>query len=234
MKKLKSLKLIYEDGTEKSLELNEIDASVQSALAAAGLSTPPPDISQSTNYLIIQWKDGWQEVLAINSDTADLLRYYVIRRIEDKGRLVLDTGADYPELLVVERTPMDVSRIFIADNSGVKSCSLEFELEGYEGTFEAGGKKEYTKYDRDNPYFKNMSDKSPENIADIRNAVIEALSKKNFTPGQLLAMDKDSRIREYAGLAKAAGIRGVKTQSDVYGFMELILKKLSDASVNSD
>ncbi|MFC1920468.1 hypothetical protein ACFLYQ_01940 [Chloroflexota bacterium] len=233
MKKLKSLLLVYEDGTEKRLELNEIEAGVQSALAGSGLSSPPQEISPADNYLMIQWKDGWQEVLAINSESADLLRYYVIRRIEDKGRLALDTGNDYPELLVVERTPMDISRLLIVSGSDVKSYSLQYELEGYEGTFEAGGKKEYTKFESSDSRFQNVFSKAPENMDGIRNAVAAELNNKKLLPEELLAMDNDHRIREYADIAKTAGIRGVNSQSDVYGFIELILKILSGADADS-
>ncbi len=228
MKKLKSLRLVYEDGTEKVLDASELEASLQSALAGSGLSEAPPEISPAGNYLVMEWKDGWQEVMAVNSDIAELLRYYVIRRIENKGRLVLDTGADYPELTIVERTPMDISRILLVGESGVRSYSLEHEIEGYEGTFEAGGKKEFTKYDRENPDFNNNLSISPESIKGIMKSISNILADKKLSPDKLLAMEKDRRIREYAGIAKTAGIRGVKKQSDVYGFVELVLKKMTD------
>jgi hypothetical protein len=227
MKKLKSLRLVYEDGTEKILDAAEIEASLQSALAESGLSAAPPEISPASNYLFMEWKDGWQEVMAVNGDIAELLRYYVIRRIEDKGRLVLDTGADYPELTIIERTPMDISRILLVVDSGVRSYSLEQEIEGYEGTFEAGGKKEFTKYDRENPDFRNELSTTPESIDGIKKAIAAVLADKNLSPKGLLAMRKDRRIREYSEIAGVAGIRGAKKQSDVYGFIELVLKKLA-------
>lgn len=227
MKKLKSLRLVYEDGTEKLLDAAEIEASLRSALAESGLSAAPPEISPASSYLIMEWKDGWQEVMAVNSDIAELLRYYVIRRIEDKGRLVLDTGADYPELTIVERTPMDIGRILLVGDSVVRSYSLEQEIEGYEGTFEAGGKKEFTKYDRENPDFRNELSTAPESMDEIKKAIAAVLAEKNLSPDGLLAMKKDRRIREYAEIAGAAGIRGAKRQGDVYGFIELVLKKLA-------
>jgi hypothetical protein len=226
MKKLRSLLIVYEDGTEKRLDADEIDTGVQSALADAGLCTPPPGISQAKHYLILEWKDGWQEVMSINSGVADLLRYYVIRRIEDRGRLVLDSGAEYPELHVIERLPMEISRLLIVGDSDVKSYSLGLELEGYEGTFEASGKKEFTRYDRENPHFWSEFSEAPENLDDIKNAVAAVLNDKNLLPGELLSMEQDRRIQEYKSIAKVAGIRGAQRQSDVYGFIELVLKKL--------
>jgi hypothetical protein len=165
--------------------------------------------------------------MAINSDVADLLRYYVIRRIEDRGRLVLDLGTDYPELKVIERTPMEISRLLIVGDDSVKSYNLELEVEGYEGTFEAGGKKEFTRYDRDNPYFQGEYSEVSENISEIESAVLAVLKDKKLAPADLLSMEQDRRIQEYVDIALIAGIKGVQRQSDVYGFIELILKKLA-------
>jgi len=227
MKKLKRLIIEYEDGTGKQLESAEVSTAVQAFLADAGLCTPPPEISQVKHYLVLQWKDGWREVMAVNSSTADLLRYYVIRRIEDRGRLVLDLGADYPELRVIERTPMEISRLLIVSDGSVKSYNLGLEVEGYEGTFEAGGKKEFTRYDRDNPYFQGEFSEAPDITGEIEGVVAAALEDKGLTPADLLSMEQDRRIREYADIARAAGIKGAQRQSDVYGFIELILKKLA-------
>ncbi len=226
MKKLKRLSLEYEDGTRKNLESDEIDSGVQSALAGSGLCQPPPEISPAKNYLVLQWKDGWQEVMSVNSDVAGLLRYYVIRRIEDRGRLALDTGAEYPELLVIERIPMEIRRLLIVGDNGVKSYGLDTELEGYEGTFEAGGKKEYLKYDGSNPQFQSEFSEAEENIDELKKAVAEALNSRGIHPEKLLQMDKDRRIREYKDIAKKIGIRGIKRQSDVYGFVESMLRKI--------
>lgn len=229
MKGLKRLILEYEDGSTKSISWNNIDVRVQSTLADAGLCTPSPEISSAKNYLILQWKDGWKEVVAINSDIASVIRYYVIRRIEDRGRLALDVGAEYPELLVIERLPDEVSRLLIVGDSGVKACGLESVLEGYEGIFEAGGKREYKKYDKANPHFEKEFSEAPENIADIKNALAAALNNKGLRADELLHLDQGRRIQEYKDIARMAGIRGAKRQSDVYGFIEVILRNLINA-----
>ncbi len=227
MRKLKRLIIEYEDGTGKRLESGEIGTVLQASLADAGLCSPPPEISQAKYYLMLQWKDGWREVVSVDGDAANLLRYYVIRRIEDRGRLVLDLGIDYPELQMIERTPMDISRLLIVGDGSVKSYNLELEVEGYEGTFEAGGKKEFTKYDRDNPYFNGEFSEAPDITDEIENAVAAVLKDKGLAPADLLSMEQDRRIQEYADIARITGIRGAHRQSDVYGFIELILKKLA-------
>ncbi len=85
---------------------------MRSELARLGLAPVPQSIGSAKQYLLMKWRDGWQEVGGIDRDTAELLRYYVIERIEDRGRLSLDVGADYPELFVIERTPRDLTAAY--------------------------------------------------------------------------------------------------------------------------
>lgn len=227
MKKLKCLVLEYEDGTETRTDVDNVDMSVQLALASSGLCSPLPEISSAKHFLILQWKDGWQEVKAINSDVADLLRYYVIRRIEDRGRLAIDVGTEYPELLIVKRLPKEIDRILLVSDSSVKSYELHIELEGYEGTFEAGGKKEYLKYDSSNPQFQSQFSETAESIKHIESAVTGTLNEKGLTPDELLSLQQSKRIQEYKDIAQIAGLKGVEKQSEVYGLIEIILKTAS-------
>ena len=227
MKRLQRLVLEYQDGTQTRMELNGIDARVQLALAGAGLCEPTSVITEAKHYLVLRWKDGWQEVVAIHGDVAELLRYYVITRTEDRGRLALDTGSEYPELLVIERIPRDLSRLQIVSGGRIKSYDLQSELELYEGIFEAGGKREYLKYDRANPIFQDRSSEMSESPADIERAITAALNKEGTTAATILARDSDQRVREYEDIARAVGIRGLRTQSDVYGFIESVLKNMS-------
>jgi hypothetical protein len=228
MKKLKCLLLEYEDGTQTRMGMDNIDAGLQLALAKSGLCCSPPEISSAKHFLILQWRDGWQEVVSINSDVASLLRYYVIRRIEDRGRLALDVGTEYPQLLIIERIPREIDRILLVSDSGVKSYGLHIELEGYEGTFEAGGKREYLKYDSSNPRFQSEFSETPESITHIESAVAGMLSEKGLRPDELLSLEEGQRLQEYKDIARVVGIRGAERQSDVYGLIELILRNLTN------
>jgi len=224
MKKLKCLVLEYEDGTQTRTDLENVDMSVKLALANSGLCSPPPEISSAKHFLILAWSDGWKEVKAINSDVADLLRYYVIRRIEDRGRLAIDVGTEYPELLIVERLPKEIDHILLVSDSGVKSYGLKIELEGYEGTFEAGGKREYLKYDSSNPQFQSEFSETTEIITHIESVAVVILDEKGLSPSELLSLEQSKRIQEYKDIAKTAGLKGIERQSDVYGLIEIILK----------
>ena len=158
---------------------------------------------------------------------ANKKRKGVSRREDEVSSATFKLGTEYPQLMIIERIPMEIDRILLVSDSGVKSYGLHIELEGYEGIFEAGGKREYRKYDSSNPYFQSEFSEAPENIADIENAVAMVLNKKGLHPDELLIMDQNRRIQEYKDIARTVGIKAVEKQSDVYGFIELILRNLS-------
>jgi len=59
-------------------------------------------------YVLLEWKDGWKEVYAVPPDVSDVRKYYVIRRVEEVGRLFLDRGDGYPELIEILRKPKEL------------------------------------------------------------------------------------------------------------------------------
>jgi len=225
MSQPKRLVVTYEDGSTKEADFAELDGQLQLRLSQLGLCPPLDRVGVSKHYLLMRWQDGWQEVFGIEAESAELLRYYVIQRIEDRGRLSLDVGADYPELLIVERTPRDLIGATIVGSDGVKSYALGPEVERWEGIFEAGGKKEFVKYDKTSDAYPHESSGDPEALAGVVDALGDELKKKGLTPRALLSMQEPLRVAAYRELASAAGIRGGCKQQDVYGFIEMLLKR---------
>jgi hypothetical protein len=226
MSQPKRLLVAYEDGSTKEADFAEIDGQLRLKLAQLGLCPPPDHVGTSKYYLLIRWRDGWQEVFGIETESADLLRYYVIQRIEDRGRLSIEVGADYPELLIVERTPRDVIGAAIVGSDSLKSYALGSEVERWEGIFEAGGKKEFVKYDKTSDAYPHESKEDPEALAEVLSALKAEIEKKGLTPRALLSMEEPLRVAEYRELASGASIRGGREQQDVYGFIEMLLKRL--------
>ncbi len=222
--KLKSISIEYEDGNTQRIEAPGLDGRVQAALTAAGFCDPAPEVASARHYLILEWRDGWKEVLAVDGAAVNLIRYYIIRRIEDTGRIALDTGAGYPQLIVLNRLPCDLSRIWLVGERDLKTYQLQSEIESYEGTFDAGGKKEFKKYDRDNPAFKEAFSQNAENLTEIRNSVLQAVSQRGLRPADLLRLDDGPRRQEYAQIARAAGLLGFEKQGDVYGLIDRLLQ----------
>lgn len=225
--KLKNISLNYEDGGVKTIDVSDLNANIKSSLAESGLCEPVPGISSAKYYLLLQWNDGWKEVAAVNADSAELIRYYVIRRIEDRGRIALDVGAAYPELIAVERQPKEMCRITLVNDKTVRSYGLETEIERYEGIFEEGGKKEFKKFDRAENFFDGRFTDSEDAIKEIKNTVSGILKNMNVSPAELLNTAADLRPAKYKDIALAANIYGFNSQADLYGFIDLILNGLT-------
>jgi hypothetical protein len=225
MSQPKRLVVAYEDGSTKEADFSGLDGQLRLKLAQLGLCPPPDEVGTAKHYLLMRWQDGWHEVIGIDADAAELLRYYVIQRIEDRGRLSLDVGADYPELIIVERTPRELIAATIVGGDGVKSYALGSEAERWEGIFEAGGKKEFVKYDKTSDAYPHERVEGPEALAEIGDALLDELEKKGLTPKALLSMEEPLRIAEYKALAGSVGIRGARKQQDVYGFIEMLLRR---------
>lgn len=218
----------YDDGSSKEVDFNKLGREMAYELARLGLCPPPPELGSAKQYFLLQWKDGWQEVIGSDGDVAELLRYFVIRRIEDRGRLSFEVGADFPDLFIIKRTPMDLKRLLIVGNGSVKSYSLESDLERWEGIFDAGGKLEYVKYDKTEDQSPGEMSDAPENLDEIMDDLKDELEKMGFSSQELLGMDQSKRIEAYKRIAQGIGIRGHVRQADVYGFVELLVRRLDN------
>ena len=223
---LKRLIIEYEDGSTRELDFNRLNDSVRREICRVGVCSTPAN-TYSERYLLIHWKDGWQEVVAIEGDDSELLRYYVIQRIEERGRLALEVGASYPQLFIIKRMPRDIDSLLIVGGDYAKYYEVESEVEISEGIFESGGKREYIKYNKtDTRYPHEPSDES-KILNELVNSMKLELDKKGLTAAELLVKDQSTRIEEYKEIAQVMGIRGKELQSDVYGFIELLVRRLT-------
>ncbi len=226
MSQPKRLVVTYDDGSTKEVDFGKVAGGLWLELAGLGLVPASGGVGAAKQYLLLRWLDGWQEVLGLDAENAELLRYYVIHRIEDKGRLSLDVGGEYPELCIVERTPRDVVEAVILGDDGIKSYALDTETERWEGIFEAGGKKEFVKYDKTSTAYPHTPSEETGALGEILASLRSELANKGQTPQSVLAMDETLRVAEYKGLAAAAGLCGSRRQEDVYGLVESLLKKM--------
>jgi len=217
----------YDDGSTRRVDYAQVDGETRYRLAQMGLSPAGANVPSSKHYLVMKWKDGWQEVVAIDKESVELLRYYVIERIEDRGRLSLETGDDYPELLVIERTPRDLVGITIVGRDGAKSHALDASVDRWEGIFEAGGKREYVKFDKTSERYPQQSSDGREAVGSILAALRAELEVRGHDAKSLLAMEEAERVVEYKALASGANLRGSLRQEDVYGFVESMLTRIA-------
>ena len=162
-------------------------------------------------YVLIQWKDGWQEVIGIEGDTVDFNKYYVIERVEQYGRLVFDRPkGEYPGLVVLDRAPLELEKVALV-GTGTERVMKQTS------TYREGTRLEYN-YE--------LEKGSGDFYAEVVNTVKKALADKGIAAKDVLAKPEPERSKEIGELAKAAKMVGGKSQTDLIGFMEEVLKKL--------
>ena len=121
---------------------------------------------------------------------------------------------------------------FRADERGFQrkrggDLPLDTEVERWEGIFEAGGKKEYVKYDKTDAAYPQKVITSADGLNKIQEAVKKKLDEKGLKSQEVLSSSEEKRIELYKELAKEANLKAYEKQNDVYGFLEKVVQKLA-------
>jgi len=216
------LRLVVEfnDGSQRAIDFSKVNVQIQESLAALGLCPPP--ITDSKSYLLLRWKNGWQEIVGLDKTQVELLRYYTIERTEEIGRMSLETGEAYPALLLVKRLPMLVESALLTNDAGSAMYTFSERT-----TTTEGGKTEKILYDKKDPE-SAVEDNGKANswILELINSVKAELDKEGLIAEKLLSMGPDEKTTVYADISKALGIRAMERQEDINGFIELMLRRI--------
>ncbi len=224
MSEPKTLTVKYEDGSAQTIPFSQLDGSILRELSRRGLCPPPSEAEPSKSYLLLRWKNGWQEVVGVDQDSVDLLRYYILERVEETGRVVLETGTDYPLLLTVKRLPKELESLAIVGNEPTKV----YEVEPKKKKKEEGDKIEHVEFDRAERHFQPLPKQTGQDAAQgIPRLLAAEITKRNLSPKKLLDLELDQKVAKFKDLAKAMGIRAMEKQEDLYGFLQLMVGKLA-------
>ena len=217
----KNIIVEYEDGTRQEAAFDRLSRQGQIELSALGLCEAAAKETRK-NYLLLEWKDGWKEVKAVDGQALEVLRYYTIERVEEIGRLSMEKADGNPELVMIKRLPGRLERIIFVGGNGPQAYALKESA-----TVKEGGKIEHIFYDKKKPNFK-MEDSAAASAryAALLDALRGLLEKKGLSVSGLLAMGEGDRVPLYKELAQALGLRGTERQQDVYGFLTVALEKL--------
>ncbi len=211
----------YKDGTRQEAAFEQLSSAGRAELSALGLCEAAP--AAAKNYLLLEWKDGWKEVAAVSRQTLELLRYYTVERMEEVGRLSMETAGGNPELMMIKRLPARLQRIVFVSAKGPQAYALEEKA-----TVREGGKTEHYFYDKKRPNFKMEEPAAASaRYTAFLDSLQRALEKKGMTAPGLLAVSEKDRLDLYKELARALGLRGAERQEDVYGFLAVALENLA-------
>ena len=83
--------LEFDDGSKSEVVFETLPTSLQREILRQPFSNKPNKKPDSEKYLLLEWDDGWKEVLRVDAACTEINRYYVISREEKVGRLSLKT-----------------------------------------------------------------------------------------------------------------------------------------------
>jgi len=208
----------YEDGSKKVTEFTQLDNQTWLELSKLGLCPPPPPKNTFDHYVLMRWKDGWQEVVGIPKKTAELLRYYILERTEEVGRMAFEVAEDYPLLFLVKRLPRHIETLLLVGRMEVKEYTLEERR-----TVKEGGKIERILYDKKDS---SPCERNEGWVAELKERLKSEMENRGLTAEQLFSLGEDQKLQACFEISKALGIQGMEKQEDVYGFIQLMAENL--------
>jgi hypothetical protein len=122
-----SLTLTYSDGSTTSVSFQTLPEPLRDDLLRQPGLTRRADSATPSRFALLEWEDGWKEVIAVDAGSMGVKRYYVISRTEDVGRLALEHESGYPELLEINRRPLGLRRITFEGTFELKPSKTDRE-----------------------------------------------------------------------------------------------------------
>ncbi|MCG6878522.1 MAG: hypothetical protein LJE96_05160 [Deltaproteobacteria bacterium] len=202
--KAKKIIVQFDDGTEKEAAYEDLTLQAQRELSRQPLLFDFIPECGEMKYVLLEWKDGYKEVKAVDGTCTDINRYYVITRPEDVGRLSLNKADGYPELLEIIRTPLDLKQI-----NFIETHEISLDKSDREGK----------KID----HFFSFHSKG-EALSTVVNEFRNAAKGEGIDLDALPSEDPDKRRDVFAQIAGRMGIKAFERQQDVLDFMDHLAK----------
>ncbi len=189
----------FDDGSEAESPFDALPTPLQvDILSQPFASLPSPDPTQE-KFLLLEWEDGWKEVTLVDPNCTQINRYYVISRPEDVGRLSINKGDGYPELIEIGRRPLNIKRITFLSTFHLTKKQSDREGKKIDHFFELS----------------QEGDALSETLNDFRRVVEE----EGIDLKDLRSRDQDQSGELYEKIRRKLGIKASSRQQDVYDFI---------------
>lgn len=196
--------LEFSDGTRKESAFNALPDQLQFDIMRqpfAGRLNPAPS---KNKFVLLEWQDGWKQVIQVDTNCTKINRYYVISRPEDVGRLSLDKPDGYPELIEIARKPLELEKITFIDT---------FHLT------KEKSKREGKKTD----HFFALS-KEGDSFSEAAMTFSKILQKEGIELAELLTEDPVQLQEKFANISRQMGVVAAHRQQDVLDLMAYLAR----------
>ena len=194
----------FGDGSKTEASFETLPSQLQFELLRQPFASQPSRTPEQEKYVLLEWDDGWREVIQVDAACAEINRYYVISRPEDVGRLSLNKEDGYPELIEIVRKPLDLKRITFLD-------TFKLSLE---------------RSDREGKKFDHVFTLSKEGdaIHEEMEAFRKAVAEEGYDLQELQSQDPDQLREVYEKIRRKMGIKAAQRQQDVFDFIAYLTK----------
>jgi len=198
----KKVTIEFESGVRTESSFDALPGPLQAELLRQPFASLPSSDPTQDKFVLLEWDDGYKEVIQVDPACTAINRYTVITRPEDVGRLSLNMDGAFPELIEIGRRPLGLKKITFGDTVQVALDKSERE-----------GKK----FDH---FFKLTKG------GDARAEQVEALKKaaaaESIDLKQLKAQDPAQARPQYEKLRRRMGLKGER-QQDVLDFVASLI-----------
>ncbi len=194
----------FEDRSICEAPFESLPETLQLDLMRQPFASKPSPEPEKEKFLILEWDDGWKEVIRVDNTCTEINRYYVISRVEHVGRLSIHKQNDYPELIEIIRRPLNLKRITFAD------------------TFEVTLQRSDREGEKTDHFFALTKEGKPRpNMMDTFKATVE---QEGVDLRAMKSMLPDRPLEPYEKIRKALGIKAGVRQQDLDDFIAFLVK----------
>lgn len=204
----------FDDGSTRDLEFTKLSRAFQIELSRLGGFPMSSPLLVPQKYLLLMWKDGWQEVMGIEESCFDLFKYYVLQRVEEFGRLAIERTGPFPAVRIIGRKPDELEKVALTDGIDTKTYAL---AKGG-GLHVEGGKTEI-QY--------KLESVGADPMEEIMGQLKKALGNDGTTAKVLLAKSHSEKLEAYERIRREIGLKASEKQEDILAFIQMMLQILA-------
>jgi hypothetical protein len=202
--KAKNIIVEFDDGSRAEAPFETLPTKLQLDILRQPFASKPSPEPENEKFVLLEWEDGWKEVMEVDADCTEINRYYVISRPEDVGRLSLNKQDGYPELIEVVRRPLGLQKIAF-----VNTFRLALEQSDREG--------------KKTDHFFSLKDDG-DGFAEALKDFKALIAEEALDLEALEAQDPEKRTEQYERIAQKMGIRAASRQQDLLDFISCLVK----------
>lgn len=202
--KPKRILVEFDDGSKTETSFELLPGPLQSEIMRQPFASKSNPAPEKDRFVLLEWDDGWKEVLQVNASCAEINRYYVISRTEHVGRLSLNDQQGYPELIEIVRKPLNLKKITFKD-----TFQLTLERSDREGQ-------------KTDHFFALAKDEN--SYPDIMETLKKIIEEEGIDPEVLKSQGPDALSEQYEKITQKIGVKAGFRQQDLLDFISCLAK----------